>query len=74
MRDATTYFCGIIVNMAERKRFAPGKEPEILTTVSIQCLAGKCWECPGIVHDDEHPDRPIFCVHSCHKKRNQDKA
>jgi|HubBroStandDraft_4_1064222.scaffolds.fasta_scaffold3976720_1 hypothetical protein len=60
--------------MAEWKHFAPGQEPEILTTVSAQCSAGKCWECPGILHYDEYPDRPIMCVHQCHEKRNQDRA
>jgi hypothetical protein len=60
--------------MVERKHFAPGQEPEVLTTISEQCSENKCWECPGIMHSDEYPDKIVLCVHECHKKRNQGTA
>lgn len=56
----------------ERIHFPAGQEPEILTSTSEQCAAGNCEACPGIFHSDDYPGQSIFCVHSCHEKRNQD--
>ena len=53
-------------------RFAPGQEPKVLTSISEQCLDGKCERCPGIFEQDDYAAESIFCVHDCHKKRNQD--
>jgi hypothetical protein len=57
----------------EYTRFALGQEPEILTSVSDQCAEGNCEMCPGIFSRDDYPGKSIFCVHPCHKKRNQDR-
>ena len=55
-----------------RTRFAPGHEPKVLTSISEECGDGMCENCPGIFKRDDHPGESIFCVHECHKKRNQD--
>jgi hypothetical protein len=46
----------------KRTRFAPGQEPKILTSISDQCLEGKCHSCPGIFKRDDYPGESIFCV------------
>ena len=51
-----------------RTHFPPGQEPTILTSISEQCVDGKCESCPGIFKRDDHAGESIFCTHSCHKK------
>jgi hypothetical protein len=55
-----------------RTRFATGQEPKALTSISDHCLEENCQNCPGIFTRDEYPGESIFCVHDCHRKRNQD--
>jgi hypothetical protein len=55
-----------------RHTFPVGMEPKVLTSVSDECLEGKCESCPGIFHRDDAPGQSIFCVHECHKKQNHD--
>jgi hypothetical protein len=55
-----------------RTRFTPGQEPKVLTSISEECNGGMCESCPGIFTKDDHPGESIFCIHDCHKKRNQD--
>ena len=52
-------------------RFPLGQEPKVLTSISEECDAEHCESCPGIFHRDDYPGESIFCVHSCHKVRNQ---
>jgi hypothetical protein len=47
-------------------------EMEVLTATSPECQVGECEKCEGILHDEEHGDTPIFCIHDCHKVRNMD--
>jgi hypothetical protein len=54
----------------KRKHFAPGEEPEVLTSISDECQTGACETCIGIFQRDDYPDKSIFCVHECHLKRN----
>src|SRR6185437_1473420 len=51
----------------ERHVFPPGQEPRVLTSISEECQ-----KCPGIFRLPEYGKQPIFCVHDCHKKSNQD--
>jgi hypothetical protein len=52
-------------------RFLPGHEPEVLTSVSDECSVEDCAACRGILRRVEHGDKPIFCIHDCHKVKNQ---
>jgi hypothetical protein len=54
-----------------RHTFAPGEQPEVLTSISDECQSGRCEACAGIFHRDDYPGKSIFCVHECHKKQNQ---
>lgn len=45
-------------------RFPKGEEPTALTSISDQCEADQCQNCPGIFHLPEYGDEPIF-LHSC---------
>jgi hypothetical protein len=56
----------------ERHEFPPGQEPRVVTSISEECWNGNCEKCPGIFHLAEYGEQQIFCVHDCHKKRNQD--
>ena len=51
----------------ERHRFPEGEEPEVLTSISEECQAGRCEQCPGVFHLEDYGDQPIFCVHWCHE-------
>jgi len=50
----------------DRYRFPEGEEPEVLTSISIECQYDQCERCPGIFHVAEHGGEPVFCVHECH--------
>jgi len=66
------HLTGVTMRLMKRTRFGPGQEPKVLTSISEECKGGMCESCPGIFEQDEYPDESIFCVHDCHRKRNQD--
>ena len=47
------------------------KEPKVKTSISDECGEERCDSCPGIFERDDCPGELIFCIHSCHKVRNQ---
>ena len=51
----------------ERIRFTPGQEPKVLTSISDECEADRCEECPAIFQREDYPSESILCVHSCHR-------
>jgi hypothetical protein len=57
--------------MEYRHRFPEGDEPEVLTSISIECQQEDCGHCPGIFHLPEQGEEPIFCVHRCHLKPSE---
>jgi hypothetical protein len=52
----------------EHYRFPEGEEPQVVTSISVQCSQNDCDHCPGIFYMPEQTDDPIFCVHKCHLK------
>jgi hypothetical protein len=48
--------------------FPEGEEPEVFTSVSQECQAGECARCPGVFFTDQAGDKPVFCVHWCHRE------
>ena len=40
----------------------------MFTSVSEECQAGECTRCPGVFYTDQMGDKPVFCVHWCHRE------
>ena len=52
--------------------FSEGEEPEVLTTVSEECAAGRHDDCSGILSSEKHENRLVLCVCWCHKVLESD--
>ena len=51
--------------------FLPAMQRRVLTSVSDECSAGSCADCLAIFEREETGEEAIFCVHDCHRGRNQ---
>ena len=49
------------------RRFNALDVPEVLTSISQECLRGECATCPGQFNHSDAGDKPVQCVHECHK-------
>jgi hypothetical protein len=51
----------------ERYVFPEYDPLEVLTSISPECQADQCGECPGMFHVEEAGVEPVFCVHWCQR-------
>jgi hypothetical protein len=49
------------------QKFDDMDAPEVLTSISDECQRDECDRCPGVFHRADMGDKPVFCVHECHK-------
>jgi hypothetical protein len=63
-KQGLAYNAGMTI---ERHGFPEGEAPEVLTSISEECQALRCDQCPGVFYLEEYGDHPIFCVHPCHE-------